>query len=161
MTIVTGVGYKFLEELPLGTHVLSEGTPDTIKVALYGPDANLSPSLDQYTTTGEIAGGSYSAGGVTISGGLIVVGRTGSARNGGVQFSESAYLQPATDLALTISGVGIRGLLMYNASKSNRTIFTLDLGATFTPSTGLAIAWGVAGVASYDEVLIPLLGQVS
>lgn len=161
MTILTGVGYKFLEELSLGTHVLSEGTPDTIKVALYGPSANLSPSLDQYTTTGEIAGGSYSAGGVTLSGGLVVVGRTGSARNAGVQFSEAAYLQPANDTSVSIGGVGIRGCLMYNASKSNRTIFTLDFGTTFTPSSGISIQWGVAGVAGFDEVLIPLLGQVS
>ncbi len=159
MSILTGAGYKFLEELTLGTHVLSEGSPDTIKVALYGPSASISPALDQYTTTGEIAGGSYSAGGIAVP--LTVVGRTGSARNGGVQFSEAAYIQPTSDLSLTISGVGIRGLLMYNASKSNRTIFTLDFGSTFTPSTGLSIPWGVGNVTSFDEVLIPIFGQVT
>jgi len=159
MTILTGTGYKFLEEFALGTHVLSEGTPDTIMVALYGPDASITPALDQYTTDGEISGGSYSAGGIAVP--LTVVGRTGSARNDGLQFSESSYVQPTSDLSLTISGVAIRGCLMYNASKSNRTIFTLDFGTNFTPTTGLSIQWGVAGVSAYDEVLIPILAQVT
>ena len=157
MAIITGVGTLFLEELGLGAHVLSEGSPDdTIKVALYGPNAVLDPKVNSvYTTFGEVAGGGYTAGGITITG-LTVVGRSGSARAGGVQFSQGPYIQPDDDAAFTVVGVGVRGCLMYNASQGNRTIFVLDFGETLSPSTGLQINWGLAGVVAYTDTLIPL-----
>ena len=160
MVIVTGVGTKFIEELPLGIHKLAEGAPsDIIKVALYGPNAVLNPSLLTYTTTGEVTGGGYTAGGVTQP--LIIVGKTGSSRAGGVQFGEGSYIQPTTDTSIVFTGGATRGVLMYNSSQSNRMIFVLDFGANFTPSSGVKITWGVAGVVLFSEVLIPLLGTIS
>lgn len=157
MTITTGVGKKFLEELPLGIHVLSEGSPsDTIKLALYGPNASLSPNHDTYTTTGEVSGGGYSAGGITLSG-LTIVGRSGSARSGGVQFADP-YIQPDDDATITIAGVAVRGCMMYNSSQGNRNIFTLDFGSSFTPAVGITIPWAIDDVAIFSETLIPLIG---
>lgn len=157
MTITTGVGKKFLEELPLGIHVLSEGSPsDVIKLALYGPNASLSSNNDTYTTDGEVSGGGYSAGGVTISG-LTIVGRSGSARAGGLQFADP-YIQPDDDATITIAGVAVRGCMLYNSSQGNRNIFVMDFGSSFTPSAGITIPWAVGDVTAFNETLIPLLG---
>ena len=158
MAIITGIGLKFLEELPLGTHKLVEGSPtDTIKLAIYGPNAILSPSTDVYTTVGEVTGGGYSAGGVAVP--LTLVGVSGSARAGGVQFSDGSYLQPTNNTNVPFAGSGAaRGALLYNATQSNRTIFVLDLEATFVPLVGMRFNWAVADVVNFTDVLVPLIG---
>jgi hypothetical protein len=159
MAIITGAGKKFMEELPLGIHVLSEGSPsDTIKLALYGPNAAISPELDAYTTAGEVVGGGYTAGGVTLATGLIIVGRLGSVRNGGSQFT-FPYVQPVDDTTITVSNVGVRGCMLYNASQSNRNIFTLDFGTSVSPASGIIITWGVADVVNDKDTMIPIIGK--
>jgi len=159
MSITTGVGKKFMEELALGTHTLSEGSPtDTIKIALYGPNALIAPTVDTYTTSGECSGGGYSAGGDTLGDDLVIVGSSGSARTDGTQF-EHPYINPLEDVTITISGVAVRGLMMYNASQSNRNIFTLDFGTVLTPSVGILLPWALADVNSFHEALIPLIGN--
>lgn len=158
MSIATGLSRKFVEELPLGIHVLSEGSPsDTIKVALYGPSANLSIATSIYTTNGEISGGGYTAGGVELTGGFVMVGAAGSTRSGGTQF-DFPYLQPANDTTIPCSGVGVRGLMIYNATQGNRNIFTLDFGETKTPANNIVMSWGVAGVTLPTQVVIPIIG---
>ena len=158
MAIVTGVGRKFLEELALGTHVLVEGSPtDTIKLAIYGPNSILTPSTEVYTTSGEVSGGGYTAGGVAVP--LTLVGRSGSARGDGAQFAEGSYLQPTNDTTVPFANSGAaRGALLYNASKNNRTIFVLDLEANFVPTVGMKFNWAVGDVVSWTDVLIPLIG---
>jgi len=155
MTIVTGTCKKFLEELPLGIHTLFEGTPDTIKVALYGPNAVLSPYSETYTSDGEVSGGGYTAGGQACP--MTVVGATGSSRSGGMQF-EHPYIQPTSDLSITVAGVGVRGFMIYNASQGNRAMFIGDFGEIKTPSTGILFSWAVADITQWGQVLIPLIG---
>ena len=159
MTITTGAGKKFMEELALGIHQLAEGTPsDTIKVALYGPNAILAPTIDTYVTGGEISSGGYTAGGVELTTGLTIVGASGSSRSAGPQFG-NPYINPTDDTSITVAGVGVRGLLMYNATQGNRTIFTLDFGATFTPSQGILLKWGLVNITEESDILIPLIGN--
>ncbi len=158
MAIITGVGELFLEEIMLAKHTLDEGSPtDTVKCALYGPDAVIGPTTDIYTTTKEVSGGGYSAGGVSLV--LEVVGKTGSARAGGVQFANGAYLQPTLVTNITFTGAACRGILIYNASQSNRTIFTLDFGQNLIPVVGVKLNWALAGVVNWTDVLIPLVGR--
>lgn len=161
MAIQTGPGHDFLEELPLGIHTLAEGAPsDTIKVALYGPNANLNRAFPSYSTSGEITGGSYVAGGYTMTTGFVMVGRQGSVRSGGPQF-DFAYLQPADDFVAQITGIAIRGLMVYNASVDNRNIFTLDFGQIITPDYGIRLRWGVGNISEPHEALIPVIGQTT
>lgn len=155
MAIRTGIGKKFLEELPLGIHTLSETGADTIKVAAFGPNAALYPALDTYLTSGEVSGSGYTAGGVEVP--LTVVGRSGSSRNAGTQF-DNPYVQPTDDTEIICGGVAIRALMIYNASQSNRNILTLDLGASITPEYGIRLKWGLSRVADFNDVLIPLTG---
>jgi len=158
MTILTGAGKKFMEELPLGIHTFDEGTPDdVIKFALYGPNASLGPNNDAYTTDGEVVGGGYVAGGVTLTNGLRIVGRVGSSRADGVQFSDP-YIQPVDDVNVAVAGVAVRGCMLYNASQANRNIFTMDFGSNFTPSVGVMIPWSLTNVITFGDTLIPLIG---
>jgi len=161
MAIQTGLSFDFLEELPLGIHTLAEGSPnDTIMVALYGPNAQIPRAMSTYVTTGEISGGGYSAGGKELTDGFVMVGRSGSGRNAGPQF-EYSYLQPANDFQYLVSGVAIRGLMVYNASQGNRNIFTMDFGQTIIPAYGIELPWGVGTITTRAETLIPLLGQTT
>jgi len=158
MAIITGVGELFLEEILLGKHTLDEGSPtDALKCALFGPDASIGPTDDVYTTTKEVSGGGYTAGGVTLV--LEVVGKTGSARSGGVQFADGAYIQPTLITNISFTGAACRGIMIYNTSQSNRNIFTLDFGQNLIPVTGVRINWAIADVVNFSDVLIPLIGR--
>ncbi len=123
MGIETGIGKKFMEELPIGIHSLFEGTPDIIRAALFGPNATLSTGTDIYSTAGEVSGGGYTAGGILVP--LTIVGKSGSVRNAAAQFTDP-YINPTDDATFTVAGVGVRGLMLYNVSQANRNIFTLD-----------------------------------
>ncbi len=158
MTIATGIGELFLEEILQGVHTLDEGSPsDTIKCALYGPNAAIGPTTAVYTTTGEVSGGGYSAGGVSLV--LEVVGKTGSDRAGGTQFSNGAYLQPTLVTNLPFTGAACRGIMIYNVTQSNRNIFTLDFGQNLIPVTGVKINWAIGDVVNWSDALIPLIGR--
>lgn len=158
MAIITGVGELFLEEIMQGKHALDEGSPtDTVKCALYGPNAAIGPTTDIYTTVGEVSGGGYTAGGPTLV--LEVVGKSGSARAGGVQFANGAYLQPTLDTLFAFSAAACRGIMIYNVTQSNRNIFTLDFGQNFVPVEGVTMKWAIADVVNWSDVLIPLVGR--
>ena len=71
MAIVQGICTDFLVEKLKGTHNLLS---DAIKFALYDSDlAELGPDTTAYTTTGEITGTGYTAGGATLAGIAISV----------------------------------------------------------------------------------------
>lgn len=157
MAIETGMGKKFIEELPLGIHTLSEGSPDIIRVALFGPNATLSTGTDAYSTAGEVNDGGYVAGGVVVP--LTIVGKTGSVRNAAAQFSDP-YINPTNNTTFLLNGASpIRGLMLYNESQANRNIFTLDFGESLSPSVSLVLNWGLGNIVFFDDVLIPLLGR--
>lgn len=161
MTITNGVGSLFLEELPLGIHTLFDGAPnDVVKVALYGPNAILTPNLDTYIAGGEVSGGGYVAGGFVMTDGLTIVGRSGSARADGPQFA-FPYMQPTIDMDIAVTGIAIRGLMVYNSSQADRNILTLDFGGLFNPSTGLRLKWGLSNVVAEADVLVPLYSSGS
>jgi hypothetical protein len=94
---------------------------DTIKMALYTSSSNINEDTTVYTTTAEVSGGGYSAGGQTITGAQI------SASNGIVYVTfNNVVWTPAT---FTTAGA-----LIYNASKGNKSIAVLSFGADKTAS---------------------------
>ena len=90
---------------------------------------------------------------------LEVVGKTGSARAGGAQFADGAYIQPTLVTNITFTGAACRGIMIYNATQGNRNIFTLDFGQNLVPVTGVKINWAIGDVVVYSDVLIPLIGR--
>jgi hypothetical protein len=94
---------------------------DTIKIALYTSNANLDETTTVYTTLSEVVASGYTAGGNTMTG--VALNTSGY----------TVYVNWANTSWSTI--VTARCALIYNASKSNKSIAVLDFGADKT-STG-------------------------
>lgn len=117
MSIVQTQTTSFKKELYYGIHDLST---DVIKMALYDANANLNQDTTQYSSTNEVSGGGYVAGGVQMQGVSINTSDyTAYVNFNNVQFSAS---------------VTARCALIYNSSKANRSIAVLDFGSDKTSS---------------------------
>ena len=119
MAIVQSMASSFKQQVLLGEHDLET---DVLKIALYTSAANLDAATTVYSTSGEVVGGGYSAGGETLTGVTVLLSGTTAY----VDFSNVTW-NPASFTA--------RGALIYNASKSNKAIAVLDFGADKTAST--------------------------
>jgi hypothetical protein len=103
---------SFKVEVYEGVHNL---LTDTIKIALYTANADLSAATTIYTATEEVVGTGYTAGGNTLTGATV----QSSGTTAYVSFNNSTW-NPA---AFTT-----RGALIYNASKGNKAIAVLNFG---------------------------------
>lgn len=123
MAITQGVCTSFLEEILAGTHDFSA---DTFKVALYGSSATLGPDTIDYTSTGEVSGSGYTAGGATVS---VAEGYPlGSGLVVKIDFDDVTW-SSSTITAAT-------GCLIYNSSKSNKAVAVFTFGAAVSSSNG-------------------------
>ena len=94
---------------------------DTIKIALYTADASLDENTTVYTTSNEVVASGYTAGGEIMT---------------GVTLNSSGYTVYVNFANVSWStAVTARCALIYNASKSNKSIAVLDFGSDKT-STG-------------------------
>lgn len=118
---------SFKKELYQGIHDL---TTDVLKIALYTANADLNAATTAYTTTAEITGAGYSAGGKVLTGTTI----NSSGYTAYVDFDDVVW-NPA---AFTT-----RCALIYNSSKANRAIAVLDFGSDKTASTTFTIVMPV------------------
>lgn len=100
---------------------------DTLKLALYTGLATLGPSTTIYTTSYEVVGTGYTAGGNVLTGVTISTSANGIVY---VDFNNSVW-NPA---AFTC-----RGALIYNASKGNKSVAVLDFGADKTCQTSFTV----------------------
>ena len=114
---------SFKAELYQGIHDL---TTDTLKLALYTASANLDASTTVYTTSNEITGTGYTAGGKIVTGAAI---------------SSSGYTAWVTfnNVIWTPAAFTTRCALLYNASKANRSIAVLDFGSDKTCTTTFTV----------------------
>jgi hypothetical protein len=115
MSILQTQTTSFKAELYQAIHNL---TTDTLKIALYNGNANLNEATTEYTTSNEVSGGGYSAGGVTMTG--VTINSSGFTAY--VDFSDVVFNAAVT----------ARCALIYNASKANRSIAVLDFGSDKT-----------------------------
>ena len=117
MTIYQGLTTSFKVDILNGRQNIAS---DTLKMALYNGYADLNENTDAYTTTNEISGVGYSAGGKTLANVTI-----NSTSNGIVYVSfDNVVWNPAEFTA--------RGALIYNYSKGNASVATLDFGGDKT-----------------------------
>ena len=96
---------------------------DTIKIALFTSAATLDAATTAYSTTNEVVGTGYVAGGNTLAGATI----SSSGTTAFVDFSDTTW---------TSATITARGALIYNSSKANRAIAVLDFGADKTSTAG-------------------------
>jgi hypothetical protein len=110
--ITAGLTDSFKYQLLLGVHDFSV---DTIKIALYTSSASLDANTTVYTTTDETSGTGYTAGGVTATNVTVTL-------SNGVAFVD---FDDPTWAGATFT---TQGALIYNASKSNKSIGVLNFG---------------------------------
>ena len=107
---------SFKRQVLLGEHDLDT---DVLKIALYTSAAILGPDTTVYTTVGETSGTGYTAGGITLTN-VTVSSGNGIAY---VDFDNPTW---------TGASFTARGALIYNSSKSNKSMFVLNFGTNQT-----------------------------
>lgn len=90
---------------------------DVFKVALYTSAATLNAATTMYTTSDEVVGTNYVAGGNTLT---VSVTPTSTGTTAFISFANTTWV------ASTITA---RGALIYNSSKSNKAVAVLDFGS--------------------------------
>ncbi len=114
----------FLQDCLDGGQNLGNGG-NTLKIALYTSSASLGATTSAYTTSNEVSGTGYTAGGATLSSQAVAYDST----------NQVAYFD-AADPAWSTATITARGALIYNNSKSNASIAVLDFGSDYTSTAG-------------------------
>jgi len=123
--IVQGQTTSFKEELYEAIHNF---TTDTFKIALYTANATLNQDTTAYTATGEISGAGYTATGQTLLNPVV------SSASG------VAYIS-FDNISWTSASFTVRGALIYNSSKANRSVAVLDFGSDKTTTSTFTITF--------------------
>lgn len=117
MTIYQGLTTSFKVDILNGRQNVAS---DTLKMALYDGYADLNENTAEYTTVNEITGTGYVAGGNALANVTI-----NSTSNGIVYVSfDNVTWDPAQ--------FTVRGALIYNETKANASVATLDFGGDKT-----------------------------
>lgn len=119
---------SFKQELLTGQHNFTASTGHTFKLAMYTNSASFTAATTAYTTSNEVSGTGYSAGGGT----LVNVTPTTSGTTALTDFN---------DLTFSTATVTARGALIYNTttnggSNTTDTVVVLDFGSDKTSTAG-------------------------
>lgn len=108
-----------------GTTVTRAGTgADTFKIALFTSAATLSAATTTYSTTNEVSGTGYTAGGNTLT---ISQAPTSTSTTAWLDFADSTWS------AATITA---NGALIYNSTQGGRAVAVLAFGGDKTSTAG-------------------------
>ena len=97
---------------------------DTLYMALYTAFSDIGPLTTVYTTTNEVTGTGYTAGGVVVTGATIST----DVQTGTVYVNFDNVSWPGANFTA-------RGALIYNATQSNKSVAVLDFGSDKTFSS--------------------------
>ena len=137
MAHTQAVATSFKSELLQGIHNFhngsgggtstTTGTGNTFKVALYTSSSTMSASTTAYTTTNEVSGTNYSAGGNTLT-------------NVDPSTSGTTALTDFADSTWSAATITANGALIYNSSttagSANRSVVVLAFGGDKTSTAG-------------------------
>jgi hypothetical protein len=120
MPIQQGLTNSFKQEMLQAGQNLAT---DTLKMALYTALSDIGPLTTAYTTTNEVTGTGYTAGGEAVTGATI----TTDVQTGTVFVDFNNVSWPGANFT-------VRGALIYNVTRSNKSVAVLDFGSdkTFT-----------------------------
>jgi hypothetical protein len=111
---------------------LENFTSGIYKIALYTSLANLDNTTTAYTTTGEVVGSGYTAGGKTL---VNIVPASDTSNN-------SAYIS-FSNVTWTSASFTCRGALIYNGT-TNAAVCVLDFGSDKTASGNFTVTFPTA-----------------
>ena len=123
MAISQSMCTSFKTELMTATHNFTASTGDVFKIALYTSAATLDATTTAYTSSNEVSGTGYTAGGNTLTN----VTPTSSGTTAFTDFADTTW---------TTATITARGALIYNSSKSNKSVCVLDFGSDKTSTAG-------------------------
>ena len=137
MAHTQAVATSFKSELLQGIHNFhngsgggtstTTGTGNTFKIALYTSSSTMSASTTAYTTTNEVSGTNYSAGGITLT-------------NVDPSTSGTTALTDFADTTWSSATITANGALIYNSSttagSANRAVVVLAFGGDKTSTAG-------------------------
>lgn len=129
---------SFMGELMTATHNFgtapTRGTSaaDTFKAALYLTSATVNASTTAYSSTNEVTGTGYTAGGVTVTNATAPIATNSSATAGVAYWTPSASITYTT-VTLTTA---FDAVLIYNSTQSNKAVSVHTFGSqTITAGT--------------------------
>jgi len=150
MAIDQAMCTSFKQEILQGIHNFTSGSGggtttttvscNTFKIALYTSSASLGATTTAYSTSNEVSGTNYTAGGNTLT-------------NVTPTTSSTTALTDFADTTWSSSTITARGALIYNSSTTagtaNRAIVVLDFGADKTSTNGdFTIQFPAAGAST-------------
>ena len=97
---------------------------DTLKMALYTAFSDIGPLTTVYTTANEVTGTGYTAGGEAVTGATIST----DVQTGTVYVNFDNVSWPGANFVA-------RGALIYNVTRSNKSVAVLDFGSDKTFSS--------------------------
>jgi len=123
---------SFMQELMTATHNFTTGTGNSFKAALYLASATVNASTTAYSSTGEVTGTNYTAGGVAVTNGTSPLSTNTSATAGVAYWTPSASI---TYTNVTLS-TAFDAVLIYNSTSSNKAVSVHTFGSqTVTAGT--------------------------
>ena len=129
---------SFMGELMTATHnfgtapIRAATTADTFKAALYLTSATVNAGTTAYSSTGEVTGTGYTAGGVTVTNATAPIATNSSATAGVAYWTPSASITYTT---VTLS-TAFDAVLIYNSTQSNKAVSVHTFGSqTITAGT--------------------------
>jgi hypothetical protein len=123
MAISQAMPTSFKQELLTATHNFSNPGGNTFKIALYTSSATLGASTTAYSSTNEVTGTNYTAGGNTLS----AVTPTTSGTTAFTDFADTTW----SNATITANGA-----LIYNSTQSNKAVAVLAFGSDKTSTAG-------------------------
>lgn len=119
---------SFKQQLLQGKHDFTASSGDTFKLAMYDNSASFTAATTAYTTSDEVSGTGYSAGGAALT-------------NVTPTTSSTTALTDFADLTFSSATITARGALIYNTttgsgSGTTDTVLVLDFGSDKSSTAG-------------------------
>ena len=119
---------SFKQQLLQGKHDFTASSGDTFKLAMYDNSASFTAATTAYTTSNEVSGTGYSAGGAALT-------------NVTPTTSSTTALTDFADLTFSSATITARGALIYNTSTGSGsgttdTVLVLDFGSDKSSTAG-------------------------
>lgn len=125
MSILQTVTTSCKIQLLQAVHNFGPTSPDTFKIALYTGNADINAATTVYTTSNEVTGTGYTAGGNTL---VIDQSPTAGTNQNAVP---TAYIS-FSNTSWTNATFTARAALIYNSTQGNKSIAVLDFGSDKT-----------------------------
>jgi hypothetical protein len=127
MSILQGATTSFKVELLQAVHNFGPTSANTFKVALYTANADINADTTIYSTTNEVTGTGYTAGGNTLT---ISTSPTSGNDSSNIP---TAYIS-FSNTSWANASFTARAALIYNVTQGNKSVAVLDFGADKTVS---------------------------